>query len=152
MAPGQSLWKAWKFFKIFSCRDAESSQATPSSQPVNLPSAQPLMKPLIIININDLYFFCLSMAQIFRYCKLCILSIWNHHSYSLSLYCNWNKELCRATESIFINFIYCSVTSFCFCFLDFLPFLLAFSASCAAAISLLKPLMWSACNAKEISL
>ena len=46
MAPWQSLCKALKILKICSCRDAKSSQAKPSSQPVNLPGAWPLMKPL----------------------------------------------------------------------------------------------------------
>ena len=46
MAPGQSLCKALKMLKIYSCRDAKSSRAKPSLQPVNLPGAQLLMKSL----------------------------------------------------------------------------------------------------------
>ena len=46
LVPGQSLYKALKILKIYSCRDAGSSRAKLSSQPVNLPGAQPLMKPL----------------------------------------------------------------------------------------------------------
>ena len=43
LAPGQNLCKALKILKVYSCRDAKSSWAKPPSQPVNLPSAQPLM-------------------------------------------------------------------------------------------------------------
>ena len=46
LAPGQSLCKALKMLKIYSCRDAKSSLAKLSLQPVNLPGARPLMKPL----------------------------------------------------------------------------------------------------------
>ena len=35
-----------EILKIYSCRDAKSSQAELSSQLVNLPSVRPLMKPL----------------------------------------------------------------------------------------------------------
>mgnify|MGYP001794257066 CR=1 FL=1 len=48
LAPGQSLCKALKVLKIYSGSDAKSSQAKLSSQPVNLPSARLLMKPLIL--------------------------------------------------------------------------------------------------------
>ena len=40
LAPGQSLCKALKILKIYSCRDAKSSRAKPSSQPVNLLGAR----------------------------------------------------------------------------------------------------------------
>ena len=46
LAPGQSLCKALKILKLYNWRDAEISGAKPSSQPVNLPGARPLMKPL----------------------------------------------------------------------------------------------------------
>ena len=46
LAPGQSLCKALKILKIYSCRDAKSSREKLSSQPVNLPGARLLMKLL----------------------------------------------------------------------------------------------------------
>ena len=46
LAPGQSLCKALKILKIYSCSDAKSSQAKLSSQLFNLPSAWPLMNYL----------------------------------------------------------------------------------------------------------
>ena len=42
----QSLFKALKILKIYSCRDAKSRQAKLSSQLINLPGAWPLIKPL----------------------------------------------------------------------------------------------------------
>ena len=46
LAPGQSLCKALKILNIYSCRDAKSSRAKLSLQPVNIPGTWPLMKPL----------------------------------------------------------------------------------------------------------
>ena len=52
LAPRQSSCKALKILKIYSCRDAKSSLAKPSSQPVNISGAWPLMKPLLTVSIN----------------------------------------------------------------------------------------------------
>ena len=46
LAPRQSLCKALRILQIYSYRDVKNSWEKPSSQPVNLPSAWPLMKPL----------------------------------------------------------------------------------------------------------
>ena len=48
LAPGKSLWRTLTSLKIYSSRDAKSSWAKPSSQPVNLPGARPLMKALLL--------------------------------------------------------------------------------------------------------
>ena len=56
LSPGQSLCKALKILKIYSCRDAKISRAKPSSRLANLPGARLLMKPLEIhVSYASLY-------------------------------------------------------------------------------------------------